>query len=100
MKKFMQAGSFQIRQARVAEVEGNRYEILNPSIKNGSVRLLYYIEDTSQIQIPAQVRIGDYYYFIERVAPRAFAIVEKCAHLRSQIVFGCWKKKHSLGADD
>ena len=71
---------------RVAEVEGNRYEILNPSIKNGSVRLLYYIEDTSQIQIPARVRIGDYYYFIERVAPRAFC---DCRKMRSLTLPDC-----------
>ena len=67
-------------------MEGNRYEILNPSIKNGSVRLLYYIEDTSQIQIPAQVRIGDYYYFIERVAPRAFC---DCRKMRSLTLPDC-----------
>lgn len=71
---------------RVAEVEGNRYEIINPSIKNGSVRLLYYIEDTSQIQIPAQVKIGDYYYFIERVAPRAFC---DCRKMRSLTLPDC-----------
>ena len=67
-------------------MEGNRYEIINPSIKNGSVRLLYYIEDTSQIQIPAQVKIGDYYYFIERVAPRAFC---DCRKMRSLTLPDC-----------
>lgn len=57
---------------KIFEVDGNRYQILNPSITNGSVRLLSYTQDASQIQIPERVKVGDYYYFIEEIAIRAF----------------------------
>lgn len=64
---------------KVFEVNGNGYQILNPSITNGSVRLLSYTQDASQIQIPEQVQIGDYYYSIEEIAPKAF---ENCLKMR------------------
>lgn len=64
---------------RIFEIDGNRYQILNPSIKNGSVCLLYYMDDTSQIRVPEQVKIGDYYYFIEQVGPQAFS---NCTKMR------------------
>ena len=65
---------------KVFEIAGNRYQILNPSISNGSVRLLYYTEDTSQVHVPEQVKIGDYYYFIEKIAPQAFC---DCAKMQT-----------------
>lgn len=58
---------------RIFEIDGNRYQILNPSIKNGSVCLLYYIDDASQVHVPEQVKIGGYYYFIEKIGPQAFS---------------------------
>lgn len=66
---------------KIFEEDGNRYQILNPSIKNGSVRLLHYIEDGRQIRIPEQIKIGDYYYYIERIAPKAF-----CGCTKMQVI--------------
>lgn len=71
---------------KVFEVDGNSYQILNPSITNGSVRLLSYTQDASQIQIPEQVQIGDYYYFIEEIAIRAFC---NCVKMRTLILPNC-----------
>ena len=71
---------------KVFEVDGNSYQILNPSITNGSVRLLSYTQDASQIQIPERVQIGDYYYFIEEIAIRAFC---NCVKMRTLILPNC-----------
>lgn len=71
---------------KVFEVNGNRYQILNPSITNGSVRLLSYTQDASQIQIPERVQIGDYYYFIEEIAIRAFC---DCVKMRILTLPNC-----------
>ena len=73
---------------KVFEVNGNGYQILNPSITNGSVRLLSYTQDASQIQIPERVLIGDYYYFIEEIAPKAF---ENCLKMRTLTLPDCIK---------
>lgn len=70
----------------IFEVDGNYYQILNPSITNGSVRLLSYTQDASQIQIPKRVQIGDYYYFIEEIAIRAFC---NCIKMRTLILPNC-----------
>lgn len=73
---------------KVFEVDGNCYQILNPSITNGSVRLLSYTQDVSQIQLSERVRIGDYYYFIEEIAPKAF---ENCLKMRTLTLPDCIK---------
>ena len=65
---------------KVFDIEGNLYEIINSSIKNGSVRLLYFIEDGSRVNIPEKVKIGDYYYFIEEIAFQAFS---DCTKMRT-----------------
>ena len=73
---------------KVFAVNGKRYQILNPSITNGSVRLLSYTQDVSQIQLPERVPIGDYYYFIEEIAPKAF---ENCLKMRTLTLPDCIK---------
>lgn len=73
---------------KVFDINGNRYQILNSSITNGSVRLLSYTQDVSQIQLPECVRIGDYYYFIEEIAPKAF---ENCLKMRILTLPDCIK---------
>lgn len=73
---------------KVFDVNGKCYQILNPSITNGSVRLLSYTQDASQIQIPERVLIGDYYYFIEEIAPKAF---ENCLKMRVLTLPDCIK---------
>ena len=71
---------------KILETEGNRYQILNPSITNGSVRLLYYKEDSVRINIPEKVKLGDYYYCIEEVAIRAFC---DCVKMRILTLPNC-----------
>ena len=73
---------------KVFDVNGSCYQILNSSIANGSVRLLSYTQDVSQIQLPERVRIGDYYYFIEEIAPKAF---ENCLKMRTLTLPDCIK---------
>ena len=73
---------------KVFDINGNRYQILNPSITNGSIRLLSYTQDVSQVQIPERVLIGDYYYFVEEIAPKAF---ENCLKMRVLILPDCIK---------
>lgn len=77
---------------KIFEIGGNRYQILNPSIKNGSVCLLYYKDSASQVHVPKQVKVGDYYYFIEKIGPQAFSDCMKmrrltlpdCVHILEQ----------------
>ena len=77
---------------KIFEIDGNRYQILNPSIKNGSVCLLYYKDSSSQVHVPEQVKVGDYYYFIEKIGPQAFSDCMKmrritlpdCVHILEQ----------------
>lgn len=71
---------------KVCKVDGNGYQILNPSITNGSVRLLYYREDNDRINVPEKVKIGDYYYFIEEVAMQAFC---DCVKMRILTLPNC-----------
>ncbi len=71
---------------RIFEVAGSRYQILNPSITNGSVRLLHYAEISGQVHVPEKVKIGDYYYFIEKVASRAF---DGCGRMRMLTLPDC-----------
>ena len=71
---------------KVFEIAENRYQIINPSITNGSVRLLYYREDNVRIDIPEKVKIGDYYYFIEEIASKAF---KDCLKMRELTVPDC-----------
>lgn len=73
---------------KIFDVNGNRYQILNSSITNGSVRLLSYTKDASQIQISEREQIGDYYYFIEEIAPKAF---ERCLKMRVLTLPDCVK---------
>ncbi len=71
---------------KILETEGNRYQILNPSITNGSVRLLYYREDSGKINVPEKVKLGDYYYYIEEVAFQAFC---DCVKMRILTLPNC-----------
>lgn len=59
------------------------YEIINPSVKNGSVRCLYYkvkgaadtgypSADSVRVVLPERVRLGDYFYRIESIGAGAF----------------------------
>ena len=73
---------------KIFDINGNRYQILNPSIINGSIRLLSYTQDASQIQLPERVLIGDYYYFVEEIAPKAF---ENCLKMRVLTLPDCIK---------
>lgn len=73
---------------KVFDVNGSCYQILNSSIANGSVRLISYTQDISQIQLPERVRIGDYYYFIEEIAPKAF---ENCLKMKTLTLPDCIK---------
>lgn len=99
-------------------VTGNAiYQIVNPSLKNGSVCCLSYLEKTAVcVRLPEKVKLGDYYYRIERIGAFAFcdclnmqklylpdgvqAVDDKglagCSHLQV-IYFGKGLKK--LGAD-
>lgn len=64
-------------------VENDRYvcEILNPSVSDGSVRLIRVLkgEDLRILQVPDRIRLGDYYYRTEEIGPEAFA---SCHNLR------------------
>lgn len=97
--------------------ENGRYQIINPSLKNGSVCCLSYREKTAvSVRLPEKVKLGDYYYRIERIGASAFrdclnmqklflpdgiqVINDRgfagCSHLK-EIYFGKGLKK--LGAD-
>lgn len=51
----------------------NLYEIINPSISRGSVRCLRYHSGKRNLRLPSQVKLGDYYYRIERIGREAFS---------------------------
>lgn len=53
--------------------ENGIYRIINPSLKNGSVCCVSYREKAAVcIHLPAKVKLGDYYYRIERIGAFAF----------------------------
>lgn len=65
------------------ETESGVYEIINPSVKNGSVRCLSYkvaeapdagypSADSVRVVLPERVRLGDYFYRIESIGAGAF----------------------------
>lgn len=59
---------------KVISTENGEYEILNPSIKRGSVRLLRHIDENVRcLRVSQNVKLGDYYYIIEEIHGRAFA---------------------------
>ena len=49
------------------------FEIVNPSVSDGSVRLLQYTSDRQQIIIPDSVKLGDYFYKVEYIHREAFS---------------------------
>lgn len=65
------------------ETESGIYEIINPSVKNGSVRCLSYkvaeaadtgypSADSVRVVLPERVRLGDYFYRVESIGADAF----------------------------
>ena len=65
------------------ETESGVYEIINPSVKNGSVRCLSYkvaeapdagypSADSVRVVLPERVRLGDYFYRVESIGAGAF----------------------------
>lgn len=65
------------------ETESGIYEIINPSVKNGSVRCLSYkvaeaadtgypSADSVRVVLPERVRLGDYFYRVESIGAGAF----------------------------
>lgn len=49
----------------------NLFEIINPSVENGAVRLLRYEDSAVRVRLPEEVKLGDYYYKIEEIGKRA-----------------------------
>ena len=62
--------------------EEGLFEIVNPSVSDGSARLLQYTSDRKQITIPASVKLGDYYYKVESIHRDAFST---CPNVRKII---------------
>ena len=62
--------------------EEGLFEIVNPSVSDGSARLLQYTSNRKQIRIPASVKLGDYYYKVESIHRYAFS---KCPNVRKII---------------
>lgn len=57
---------------KVVETDRGIYQILNPSLTHGSVRCLSYKEENATgVVLPEKVRLGDYYYTIERIGSHA-----------------------------
>lgn len=65
------------------ETESGVYGIINPSVKNGSVRCLSYkvaeaadtgypSADSVRVVLPERVRLGDYFYRVESIGAGAF----------------------------
>jgi len=55
------------------EAEGCIYEITDPSVTDGSVRLISCGSPLEQIILPDRVRLGDYWYKIGSIGRKAFA---------------------------
>ena len=75
--------TFSNHKGKILEHKGNRYVVTNPSTTTGSVRLIYYSDSSSEIQVPEQVKLGDYYYKIEEIGPKAFS---DCPQMTSLIL--------------
>ena len=57
--------------------QGNRYQIVNPSVSRGTVRLLSYKKEGRRVTVPSRVLLGDFYYTVEEIGPRAFEYCQK-----------------------
>lgn len=66
---------------KIVEADTGIYQILNPSLTHGSVRCISFKEETSvRVVIPERVRLGDYYYNIEKIGSRA---LEGCSSMET-----------------
>ncbi len=68
--------------------EEGLFEIINPSVSDGSVRLLQYNSEGQQISVPDSVKLGDYYYKVEYIHGEAFS---KCPNVTTIICSGSVK---------
>lgn len=64
---------------KTIERKEGRYEILNPSTSQGTVRLLAYSSVQEIVDLPKKVKLGDYFYEIEEIGSYAFS---KCGNAR------------------
>ncbi len=53
--------------------EEGLFEIINPSVSDGSVRLLQYNSEGQKISVPDSVKLGDYFYKVEYIHGEAFS---------------------------
>lgn len=58
---------------RQVQNQGNIYEILNPSVSGGTVKCISFQSNLSRIQVPDEIKLGDYYYRITQIGPNAFS---------------------------
>ncbi len=72
------------------ENETGLYEVINPSIISGQVRLITFYENTETVKIPDQVKLGDYYYNVTSIGTNAFV---KCKNTKKII---CGNKVKTL----
>lgn len=72
--------SFSNPKGKKVKHETGEYKILNPSVKNGTVCCLYYIDPISAVvRMPDRIKLGDYFYKIEEIGPGA---LKHCIHMR------------------
>lgn len=53
--------------------DGSVYEVVNPSVTSGSVRLIQYQSKAREINLLGKVLLGDYWYRIEEIDETAFS---------------------------
>ncbi len=53
--------------------DGSVYEIVNPSVAAGSVRLVKYESKAREVSLPGRVLLGDYWYQVEEIDEKAFS---------------------------
>ncbi len=64
---------------KITQKDNQIYQIINPSVTNGAIRLLSFQEEHVLVRLPQKVKLGDYYYRIEEIGERAFA---GCLHMK------------------